>query len=103
MRTKLNITDIHQLLELCLSQCYFLDNNIIWTLENSGPIGLSIMVVLSERYLQRIENISITQALTLILASKTFKRFVDDSHARLNNREQPLQFLDILDGQDPLI
>ena len=102
-RTKLNLTDIQQLLELCLSECYFLYNNLIWTLENSGPIGLSIMVVLSECYLQRIEHISITQALNLNLAPKTFKRFVDDSHARFNNREQSLQFLDILNSQDPSI
>ena len=72
-------------------------------MENSGPIGLSIMVVLSECYLQRIEHISITQALNLNLAPKTFKRFVDDSHARFNNREQSLQFLDILNSQDPSI
>ena len=72
-------------------------------MENSGPIGLSIMVVLSECYLQRIEHISITQALNLNLAPKTFKRFVGDSHARFNNREQSLQFLDILSSQDPSI
>ena len=89
-RTKLNLTDIQQLLELCLSECYFLYNNLIWTLENSGPIGLSIMVVLSECYLQRIEHISITQALNLNVATKIFKRFVSDSHARFNNTEQSL-------------
>ena len=61
------------------------------------------MVVLSECYLQRIEHISITQGLTLNLAPKTFKRFADDSHARFNNREQSLQFLDILNSQDPSI
>ena len=61
------------------------------------------MVVLSECYLQRIEHMSITQALTLNLAPKTFKRFVDDSHARFSNREQSLQFLDILSSQDPSI
>ena len=99
----MNQTDIQQLLELCLSECYFLYNNLIWTLENSGPIGLSIMVVLSECYLQRIEHISITQALNLNLAPKTFKRFVVDSHARFKNREQSLQFLDIRNGQDPSI
>ena len=88
---------------MCLSECYFLYNNVIWTLENPGPIGLSIMVVLSECYLQRIENISITQALNLNLAPKTFKRFVSDNHARFNNREQSLQFLDILNSQDPSI
>ena len=73
-RTKLNLTDIQQLLELCLSECYFLYNNVIWTLENSGPIGLSIMVVLSECYLQRIEHISITQPLTFNLAPKHLQK-----------------------------
>ena len=34
-RTKLNLTDIQQLLQLCLSVCYFYYNNVIWTLENS--------------------------------------------------------------------
>ena len=84
-RTKLDLTDIQQLLELFLSEC------------------LSIMVVLSESCLQRIEHICITQALTLNLAPKTFTRFVDDSHARFNNREQSLQFLDILNSKDPSI
>ena len=54
-------------------------------------------------HLQRIERISITQALTLNLAPKTFKRFFDDSHARFTTREQSLQFLDILNSQDPSI
>ena len=61
------------------------------------------MVVLSECCLQRTEHISVMQALNLNLAPKTFKRFVDDSHARFNNREQSLQFLDILNSQDPSI
>ena len=102
-RTKLNLTDIQKLLELRSSEFYFLYNNVIWTLENWGPIGLSIMVVLSECCLQGIEHISITQALTLNLAAKTFKRFVDDSHARFNNRKHLLKFLDILNRQDPSI
>ena len=72
-------------------------------LENSGPIVLSIMVVLSECYLQRIEHISITQHLNLNLALKTIKRFADDGHTRCNNREQSLQFLDILNSQHPLM
>ena len=55
------------------------------------------MVILSECYL----IISIIQTLNLNLAPKTFKRFVDDSHARFNNKKQSLQFLDILNSQDP--
>ena len=59
-RTKLNLTAV-QHLELCLRERYFLYNNVIWTLENSGPIGLLIMVVLSEYYLQRIEHTTSSQ------------------------------------------
>ena len=54
------------------------------------------MVVLSECYLQRIEHISIIEALYHNLSPKTFKRFLDNSNARFNTREQSLQFLDIL-------
>ena len=50
-RAKLNLTDIQQLLELCLSECVFLCDNVIWALKILEPIGLSIMVVLSECYL----------------------------------------------------
>ena len=51
----------------------------------------------------KIEQIPITQALTLNLAPKTFKRFVDASRVRFNDREQSLQFLDILSNQDSLV
>ena len=59
------------------------------------------MAVLSECYLQRIEHISVTQAITLNSAPKPFKSFADDSHARFNTREQSLQLLDILNSQNP--
>ena len=61
------------------------------------------MVVLSECYFQKIELISIIQALNLNLAQETFKSFVDDSHTRFSNRQQSLQFLYILNFQDPSI
>ena len=51
--------DIHQILESCLSEFCFLCNNVVWKLENSGPMCLSIMVILFECYLQRIEHIHI--------------------------------------------
>ena len=44
-RTKLCLKDIYELAELCLSKCYFLWNNEIRILKNSGAIGLSFMVV----------------------------------------------------------
>ena len=65
-RTKLTLVDTHQLIELYVSECYFLYNNLIWKLYNSGPTGLSIIVVLSECYLQRLEEKSIALLLLLI-------------------------------------
>lgn len=59
--------DILELIEFHLSEIYFVYINVIWTLEDSGPISLSVMVILS--------------AVMLI-------RFADDSHARFEIREQ---------------
>ena len=68
----------------------------MWKFYNSGPIGLSIMVVFSECYLQRLEEKSIALSFALNIWPKTFKRYVDDSHARLENKQKPLQFLEIV-------
>ena len=54
--TKLNISEIKKLIDICLSRCYFLWNNEIHELENSGPIGLSLMVVMAEGFLQVLEK-----------------------------------------------
>ena len=94
LKAKLTLVDIYQLIELCVSECYFLFNNLIWRLYNSGPIGLSIMVALSECYLQR---------LAFNISPKTFKHYVDDSHTRLDNKEKSLQFLEILHKQESSI
>ena len=53
-RTKLTLTDMNKLAELCLSKSYVLYENKMRLLENAGPVGLSLMVVLSERYLQHL-------------------------------------------------
>ena len=79
-RTKLCLKDIYELAEHCLSKCYFLWNNEIRILRNSGPIGLYFMVVLSKSYIQNLEPKAIAEELTLNLASKTYIRFVDDTH-----------------------
>ena len=75
------LVDIQQLIELCVSECYFLWDNVIWNLLNSRPIRLSIMVVLSQSYLQNLEKNVIDLALSFDIAPKTFCRYVDDSHA----------------------
>ena len=53
--SKLTIVDIKILIELCLSKCYFVWNNTMFEVPDSGPIGLSLMVVVSEAFLQFIE------------------------------------------------
>ena len=95
-RTKLTLVDIQQLIELCVSECYFLWDNVIWNLLNSGPIGLSIMVVISESYLQNLENYAIELALRFYIAPKTFRIYVDDLHARFGSGNNANKFLNVL-------
>ena len=40
--TKLTLTDIHKLTELCLSKCYFLYGNNLHLFQNSGPIDFHL-------------------------------------------------------------
>ena len=98
-RTKLYLKDIYEPAELCLSKCCFLWNNEIRILKNSGPIGLSFMAVLSESYVQNLEYKAIAEVLTLNLAPKTYRRYVDDTHARSTSKEQSREFQNILNKQ----
>ena len=61
------------------------------------------MVVLSECYLQKIEFKAIMEALNYKIDPKTFRRFIDDSHARFQNRSHANKFLETLNKQDPAI
>ena len=101
-RTKLTIKEIKTLVELCLSRSYFLWNGKIYELENSGPIGLSLMVVLSEAFLQYLEKNAVTESLQCNppIDLKSFYRYVDDSHARFPDFDQAGIFLTILNSQD---
>ena len=94
-RTKLCLKDIYELAKLCLSKCYFLWNNEIRILKISGHIGLSYMVVLSKIYVQNLEH----KALTLNLAPKTYRRYVDDTHARFKSKEQSCKFQKMVNKQ----
>ena len=99
-KTKLSLEDIYESAELCLSKCHFLQNNEIRTLKKSGPIGLSFTVVLSQRYVQNLKRRAIAEALTLSLATKTYRRYVDDTHALFTFKEQSREFQNILNKQD---
>ena len=102
-RIKLTLTYIHKLTEHCLSKSYFLYGNKIRLFENAGPIDLSLMVVLSESYLQHLERKAIAEALTIQIQSKHIKRYVDDSHTRFPSKHQANTFQEILEKQDPAI
>ena len=54
-RTKLTLTDTYTLTELCLSKCYFLHENNLCLFQKSAPIRLSLPVVLTEFYIQKIK------------------------------------------------
>ena len=97
---KITLVDIQQLIELCVSECYFLWSNVIWNLLDSEPTGLSIMVVLSESYLQNLEKNAMELALTFDIALKIFCQYVDDSHARFGSRSSATEFLNVLNSQD---
>ena len=101
--TKLTIEDIRKLLDLCLSTCYFLWENEFFTVEDAGPIGLSLMVVIAEGYLQFLESTAISNSIISGCAPKTFYRYVDDSHARFNEMDEADRFLLELNSQDPKI
>ncbi|XP_066916006.1 uncharacterized protein [Clytia hemisphaerica] len=83
-RTKLTVEDIRTLIELCLSKCYFLWNDKLYRLQNSAPIGLALMVVIAEAFLQYHEQnaLQAANAHDPPVAPKSFVRYVDDSHAR---------------------
>ncbi|XP_065650401.1 uncharacterized protein LOC136078552 [Hydra vulgaris] len=102
-RTKLTLADIHQLIELSLSICYFLYEDNIRVIPNSGPIGLSLMVVMAEAFLQNIERKALNIAIVYTSEPKTYKRYVDDCYACFASIKQQQMFLNILNEQHPAI
>ena len=57
------------------------------------------MVALSESYFQNLEHKAIAEALTLNLVPKTYRQYVDDTHARFKPKEQSREFQKILNKQ----
>ena len=104
-RTNLTLDHIKSLIDLCLENSYFLWNEKIYKLIDSGPIGLSLMVVMAEGFLQVIEKnaINIAVAYPVSVAPITHRRYVDDTHDRFLNKEDSEEFLRILNAQDPHI
>ena len=61
------------------------------------------MVVISEAFLQRLEDKAIQEALATNLTPLTCKRYVDDSHTRFETVHQSHSFLNILNKQNRAI
>lgn len=104
-RTVLNLQHIKSLMELCLENSYFLWNNEIRKLVDSGPIGLSLMVVVAEGFLQSIEKRAfiIAKLPANSVCPITHKRYVDDTHDRFSTRRKCDKFLEILNSIEPKI
>ena len=102
-RTRLTLDDIRILIQLCLSKCYFLYNDSIYEIADAGPIGLSLMVIMAEAYLQFIEQKALNIAVGKQLQPLTYRRYVDDAHARFQAIKQANDFLSILNSQDPRV
>ena len=81
----------------------FIFDNRARILENSGPIGLALMVVISESFLQHLEGRAMQEALAKNFALLTDKRYVDDSHARFETAHESHSFLNILNKQNKTI
>ena len=88
-RIKLILTDVHNLTELCLIKSYFLYENKIRLSENVNLIGLS----LSGNYLQHLQSKAIAEVLTI---ERTFKRYIDDTHAHFPTKHETNTFQKIL-------
>ena len=61
---------------------------------------MDCLLWLSECYVQYLKHKAIAEALTLNLAPKTYRQYVDDTHARFTSKEQSREFQNILNKQD---
>ena len=77
--------------------------NQIHQINDAGPIRLSYMVVMTESYLQYLEEKAISIAEENTVAPITYRRYVNDLHSRFNDADRAGQFLKILNSQDEKI
>ncbi|XP_065665092.1 uncharacterized protein LOC136086710 [Hydra vulgaris] len=64
---------------------------------------IRLMVVVAEAFLQHLEKKILRVAEINLSSPKSFKRYVDDSHARFDSLEKHDKFLELLNQQDPAI
>ena len=99
--TKLTLTDIQKLIMFKYQLLYFWQLHAYF--EKLRPDWFSINVVISEAFLQRLEDRAMQEALATNLAPLTYKRHIDDSHARFETVHQSHSFLNILNKQNKAI
>ena len=104
-RTPLKLKHIKLLIDLCLENSYFMWEDEIRQLIDADPIGLSLMVVIAEGFIQSIEEraFTIARAPPNPVAPITHRRYVDDSHDRFSTKRKSEKFLDILNSIEPKI
>ena len=78
-RTKLTPDDILQLLNLCLKTSQFIYNDTIYSAQDSGPIGLSLMVTVADIWMSHTldEACKIAREKN-VRQPKLLKKYVDD-------------------------
>ena len=99
-RAVLCLKDIYEPAKLCLSKCYFLWNDEMRILKNSGPVVLSFLVVLYESYVQNLEHKAINETLTLNMVPKAYVQYVDDTYGDPDLENSLREFQKILNKQD---
>ena len=72
----------------------------LFGIDDTGPIDSFLMVVVAGGFLEIIEKDAIQNAVNSRLMLKSYRRYVDDSHARFPNEEHADRFLDILNNQN---
>ena len=82
---------------------FFLSKTEVRKLKNSGPIGLSFVVVLSKKCSQNLEYKAIAQALILNLVHKMYGQYFNETHTPLKSKEHSCEFQKILNKQDKQI
>ena len=85
-----------------MSKCYFLCDNSIWNSLNSGPIALSIMVVLLDSYLLNLLKHGIQLDLMFGIAPKIFRMIQINTMPNLEVEKRNItEFLNVPYNQNP--
>jgi hypothetical protein len=89
-RTSLTPSDLHKLLELCLSSTNFVYDDHHHTTKDSGPIRLSLMVMIAQFLMTMTMDRAVEIACSCqIQIPKNLVIYMDDCFCTLHHRPQP--------------